>query len=312
MIGTALASLFRVPVAGFPASRMVAVPVIGVMLGSGFQPGLLGEVLPWTVLLGTLPVFIILATMTSYLFYRQVARYDRPTAYFSSLPGGLTEMMLLGVERGGDLRRISLAHATRIVVVIPLSVATFTLFAQPDGPGPERSFVGLDSIPAASFGLLALSAFFGSWMGGRIRLPAAGLIGPMILSGSLYLSGVVQSPPPTLLVATAQLMVGTLVGCRFAGTTFSKVGRDLTYATMASCLMFLVAWLFAIGIGSLTKIGIGQSFLAFSPGGLTEMGFLALSLGQEVALVSVAHLARITLVVFCAALAYRLFLRMVR
>jgi uncharacterized membrane protein AbrB (regulator of aidB expression) len=46
---------------------------------------------------------------------------------------------------------------------------------------------------------------------------------------------------------------------------------------------------------------LSHSFLAYSPGGLTEMSLLALAMDQEVAYVSMMHIARISLVVLAAA-----------
>ncbi len=51
---------------------------------------------------------------------------------------------------------------------------------------------------------------------------------------------------------------------------------------------------------------MSQGFLAYSPGGLTEMSLLALAMGQDVAFVTTIHLVRILLVIGGAALLWRL------
>ena len=49
--------------------------------------------------------------------------------------------------------------------------------------------------------------------------------------------------------------------------------------------------------------------LAFVPGGIAEMGLVALALGQDVAFVSTHHVARVVLVIMLAPLAFRLLRR---
>ena len=47
-----------------------------------------------------------IAAATISAVYRMIGRYD-PSAFFSAMPGGLSETMLLGDDAGGDGRRIA-------------------------------------------------------------------------------------------------------------------------------------------------------------------------------------------------------------
>jgi hypothetical protein len=51
-------------------------------------------------------------------------------------------------------------------------------------------------------------------------------------------------------------------------------------------------------------MSISQAFLAFAPGGLTEMSLLTLAMHQDVAYVSTMHIFRITVVVGVAAVVF--------
>jgi uncharacterized protein len=51
-------------------------------------------------------------------FFRVIGGYDRTTAYFAGMPGGLVEMVSVGEERGGDGRIIALAHSVRILLIV--------------------------------------------------------------------------------------------------------------------------------------------------------------------------------------------------
>jgi len=73
--------------------------------------------------------------------------------------------------------------------------------------------------------------------------------------------------------------------------------------------MLVVAVLFASLVATLIGMPLTQAFLAFSPGGLTEMSLLTLAIGQDIAFVSVTHIVRITLVIAIAPAVFRLILR---
>ena len=44
-----------------------------------------------------------------------------------------------------------------------------------------------------------------------IRLPAPQLIGPMLASGGVYITGLAAAPPPSEIVNLAQLVMGTIM-----------------------------------------------------------------------------------------------------
>ncbi|NIP89215.1 MAG: AbrB family transcriptional regulator, partial [Gammaproteobacteria bacterium] len=41
-------------------------------------------------------------------YFRRIARYGRTTSYFAGIPGGFTQMILIGGAMGGDDRTIAL------------------------------------------------------------------------------------------------------------------------------------------------------------------------------------------------------------
>lgn len=307
MIGNTIAALLRAPLYAPTALRPVMIPVIGVMLGAAFSPAILDMAGRWVATLLLLPPFIVIAGGVSYVYYRRVARYDPVTAFFSAMPGGLNEMLILGSEAGGVDKRIALAHATRILVVVTFVVAFFgfALDVRSDNAA-GRPWLGFASLSALDIVLLTLSAVIGTLVGQRLRLPAATLLGPMVASAAVHLAGWVEVPPPTILVIAAQIVIGTIIGCRFADTALREVLRDMGHGAASSILMILVAIGFAMLVTRLTGVDVSQGFLAFSPGGLTEMSLLALAMGKDVAYISISHTARIAYVIVLAPLAFRL------
>ena len=305
MIGTTAAALLSLPIRGPDRLRPVVIPVIGVMLGAAITPAILDQLAAWTVTLAILPVFLACIAGVSFVSYRRLGGYDPVTAFYCAMPGGLNEMLLLGEAQGGDGRRIALAHAARVLLVIFFVALYFGLVLGVRSGAGGTGWTSLDAIAPRDYAILGACAVLGVPLGRLLRLPAGPVFGPMILSGLTHVLGWVTVAPPTLLIVGAQVVMGTVIGCRFIGSAPRDILRDLTLAVPASLAMLAVAVGFAALLSTLNGIPLSQAFLAFSPGGLTEMSLLTLTLGQDVAFVSVMHIVRITLVIAVAPVAFQ-------
>lgn len=307
MIANTVAAMLRAPIAGPDRLRPFVIPVIGVMLGSGVTADLFGLLGTWVLTLLVLPVFLACAAGISYTVYRRIGRYDPVTAFYSAMPGGLNEMLILGAEAGGDERRIALAHAARVLIII-IFVALFfgLILGVSSGSRGAVQWIGLYQITPLDYAILGFCAVVGALLGQWLGLPAAPVFGPMILSGIAHIAGWVTVAPPTIFVIAAQITIGTVIGTRFIGATLAEIRKDIGLSAIASLLMLIAAVGFAELIVMISGIPLAQAFLAFSPGGLTEMSLLTLAMGQDVTYVSVMHIIRITLVIAVAPFVFKL------
>ena len=301
MIANTVAAMLRAPIAGPNRLRPYVIPVIGVMLGSGVTAEIFGLLGTWLLTLLLLPVFLACAAGISYAVYRRVGGYDPVTAFYSAMPGGLNEMLILGGEAGGDERRIALAHAARVLIIIVFVALFFGLVLGVSSGGRGAvQWIGLFQITALDYVILGLCAVAGALLGKFLGLPAAPVFGPMILSGIAHVFGWVTVAPPTLFIVAAQITIGTVIGTRFIGAAFAEIRKDIGLSAVASFLMLVAAVGFAELIVAISGIPLAQAFLAFSPGGLTEMSLLTLAMGQDVTYVSMMHVIRITVVIALA------------
>lgn len=294
MATTASAAIYGQPIAMSRHLRQVMIAVIGVLLGSAFAPAMLGQIGQWAASLTLLAVFLaILALVIPWLLRR--AGYDRATAYFAALPAGLTEMTAVGMDNGGNPQIIALTHTVRVLMVafsIPFIMVLLAGYERPDGPGPI-----LDGLSARDIALLSACGIFGLWLGARLKLPAGALAGPLALSAIIHLSGLTASSPPTILVSTAQVVLGTSVGARFAGLTVKTSGRTVILAMVVTAGMLLLSGAGAWLLGPLIGVEPLALLLALAPGGVTEMSLIALAMDQDIAFVTTHHVVRIALIV---------------
>lgn len=303
MLATTAASLSGAPLLLPNALRGPMIAVLGVMLGSGFTAELAASIPGWWPSVLALVPYVLVLGGATYLYLRRVEGLEPRTAFFSSAPGGLGEMILLGERSGGDVRTISLIHATRILLIV--SVVPFAARAV----GGLAADGGGNSLPAgadaASLAVLAATGAVGFWLGAKLRLPAWALLGPMLLSALAHGAGLVEGAPPRALVAVAQVVIGASVGARFTGFPLAAVARAVRSGAVLTALMLALSAAVAEAVALATGTPFPPLFLAYVPGGLAEMSLVALSLGVEPAFVALHHIVRIALVVAAAPLLLR-------
>ena len=144
---------------------------------------------------------------------------------------------------------------------------------------------------------MAVAAVLG-WKGGeRLGLFGASILGPMIVTAALSLSGIIHFRPPAEAILAAQFFIGCGIGVHFLGVTW----KELTRIVSAGIAYVLVLAVLAAGFsGLVTVLGLGErvpAFLAFAPGGQAEMTVLAIVTGADLGFVITHHLTRIVLVI---------------
>lgn len=296
MLATTIGSLARLDIAVPGALRTPMLAVLGVLLGSGFTPEMVGQLWGWLPTLLSLPAYVALVTAVSALYLRKVARFDLRTSLFAGAPGGFGEMVILGDQAGGDPRRIALVHAVRvlfIVLSVPLLVRAFGM----DLPAVPRAHAATGWLDIA---MLLLTAALGAWVGKLVRLPAPPLLGGMLMSAVGHALGLLEGAPPAVILAIAQLVIGCSIGCRFAGFRLHDVLGTMVAGLGLTIVMLLASFAVAVVIHLLSDASPLLLLLALVPGGVAEMSVIGLALDVDPAFVATHHIVRIALVVAAA------------
>jgi membrane AbrB-like protein len=310
MIACAAGSIARLPIAASSATRRPMSAVIGVVLGSAFHPGLLAQAAAWIVPIALLPLFLASAAFLCVIYFRRVARFDPPTAYFAGMPGGIAEMVLMGSERGADERMVGLIHGARIflvVFILPFLIRAFE--ADVHAPPLVTALAAPVTTEATGWPLLFWGlgcAVIGSLLGRTLRLPAWHLMGPLFVSALVHLTGLSDFHIPAWAVAAAQVGLGATIGCRFVGLDLATLARTLLLAAGSTAILLVITFGWAFAIGWATGLNPALVALAYSPGGVAEMSMVALSLSLEAGFVIVHHLVRVMLVIVGAPLSFRI------
>lgn len=285
--------------------RAVMVAVLGVFLGSAFTPDVVGRALQWAQALAVLASYIVAGSGLVYLYLRRVGGFDAVTAYFSSTPGGLGEMVIASEEMGGDSRRVSLVHTTRIIIIVIVIPFWFRLAMDVDVPSLMPPTPGVEA-QSLDWAILIGCAAVGWPLAHFCRVPAAALVGPMILSALTHFTGLTEVKPPAVPVAAAQLVIGAAVGCRFVGMALSLVWRTVRVAFVSTLVLLGLGVVMTLIFSNMIGVEPEAMALVLAPGGLAEMSLIALALGVDTAFVSTMHVCRIVIIVILGPSLYRL------
>lgn len=299
MIATTLTSLSGIRLGSPGKARQGVLVIIGVMLGSAFTPDLSGDLSSWVqslvIMLAATAAMMVVAVWFSW----RVAGQSLDTALYSGAPGGLSVLLLMAHESGADIRAVGISHAVRILVLLLAIPPILSAIGHIDLVNSNAtSATQWLAIPALEdIGWLIAAAALGVWVGRLLRLPNRLLFGPALVSSLLHFSGVTHASLPPLLVALAQVIIGTSVGVRFVGVALRDMARQLglaiIQALMLTALAVLAAWLGHL----LTGYSMAAALLAYMPGGAPELSLVALSLNIEPAFVTSHHLLRITVLI---------------
>src|SRR5918994_5707259 len=120
--------------------RRPMIAVLGAMLGTTFTPERLEGALGWIASLAALPVYVLLVGALIFLYLRRCSEFDPTSAFFAATPGGLSEMIALSDQLGGDQRQVSLVHGARLLFI----VSTIPFIAQVFGYEPPERPSSLD------------------------------------------------------------------------------------------------------------------------------------------------------------------------
>ena len=300
-----IAALAGVPMRGIKVLNDAMRTILGVAVGSTFTVTLLISMgAMWPTLL-MVPLMIAAIGAVGVPYFQRLWGFDFATSYYSAMPGGLQDMLIFGEEAGGDVRALSLIHATRVMVIVV--ALPFLLKWAWDADLSNPPGAPASSLAWTQMGLMVFCGVVGWQVAKRVGLFGASILGPLLLAAFFALIGMLQHRPPAEAIWAAQFFIGMGVGSKYAGVSWYEIRRDVT-AALGFCLILLILTvIFAEAIHVFHLAPAMETMLAFAPGGQAEMAVLALIVGADMAFVIAHHVLRIFLVILGAPLAARLF-----
>ncbi|MEM7696565.1 MAG: AbrB family transcriptional regulator [Pseudomonadota bacterium] len=264
--------------------RSVAFVVLGVVIGAAMTPEAAATLLKVPLAMVALAVVMVVSIAASTFVLHRLGGWDRVTALCSSIPGALQVTLVVSAHNGANMERVVIAQSLRLLLLVSAIPLLF------GGEGAALPGDGAGVVDTALTLLLVVGCVV---VFSRVPVPSALVIGPMVLSAVLSVTGALTIAVPHLIASAAFVTIGATVALRFQTVT-AKMLRE---ALGLSLLAFVVAAAVTL-IGSLLTVTfvdepLGAVFLAFAPGGVDAMLALAYLLALEVEFVAALHVARL-------------------
>ena len=289
-VAVTLAGLAGIRISAPPQRLRDAVFVLlGLTIGQGVTPEVFTAMRALTVTLALLGASLFAIIFLTRAVLVQFWSMDRTTAFLSSSPGHLS--YVLGLTEGvrADLKTVSIVQSMRVLALTLLVPVTVTLTGQVP---QQAASVAAQTAPGPLL-MMILAAGVAGYLLQRLRLPAAYLIGGMLVSIVAHVTGLVSGVMSFWLAAAAYVVLGGLIGSRFSGVTWPELRRAFGAGIMVTLLGVALAGVFAVIAHWITGMDLTAVLIAFAPGGLETMAAMSVILGIDPTFVATHHVARL-------------------
>ena len=172
----------------------------------------------------------------------RVTELDRPTASLGMVTGAPRASWPWPSELGGDDRLVAFMQYLRVLVVTlltPLIVPlAFGVHTSGGGPG-DGPLLGTP----AGWALTVGASVLGVLIGPLLRLPAPALLGPLILTAVLTLTGVIgETQVPPLAARGGVSLIGLQIGLGFQRKTLREIARVAWPVALSIAALLVICW----------------------------------------------------------------------
>ena len=312
LVGIVLALLSFAP-SGVPRKAGIAAQgVLGVYIGTMVHRDALTALgSDWPIVLAVAVATLLLSIVAGALLglHRDVTPL---TGALALVAGGASGLVAIARELGGDDRVVAVVQYLRVALItasMPVVVTLVYHAAKTGGSAPPAQ--GPSAPWYLSLAMLVVLVLVGAIGGKLIRLPGAGLLGPMTLTIALELTGTSFGlSVPLALVQIGYAVIGWQAGVAFTRESIRAIGRALPAAL--GLIVFLNVACAGLGILLAHVAGISplEGYLSTSPGGIYAVLATAVETGSNVTFIVAAQVVRVLLMLFAAPLLARGFVKL--
>jgi membrane AbrB-like protein len=233
---------------------------------------------------------------------RKIARIDATTAFFGTVPGGMSEMLVIGDRVGAQPMLLTVAQVVRVTILV-LTLPPAIVWSGATGAEMFAPHV----VPVAWPNLIALLAACGlvALALNALGMTNAWMLGSCMLAALLTVLELEISGMPAYLTNAAQLLIGIMIGQRFQRDEFMRAPRVVIGAAVSTVFLMAACLGLAALLWTYTGLPFAALVAATAPGGLAEMSITAKVLNLGVPIVTAFHVMRVFMITLFTLPAYR-------
>jgi membrane AbrB-like protein len=268
---------------------------LGITVGGIATPETVHGMMTWPLSIVLIAIAMLVTTVAASFYLTAVHGWTAQTAMFAAVPGALSQVVVMAVDRDADLRGIVVVQTVRAIATtigVPIALILFGLAGPArfpvSGPGvmdaPWQAALLIGAGVAAAVGLY------------RVGFSGGFFFGPMVVSAILHGSGFIELRPPGWFANLAMVGLGAVNGSRFAHTPFRTLLHYLG-ASLGSLAVAVGVLLAFVAIAAVTtSVRVSDLVVSYAPGAVDAMMILAIALQADPVFVGACHLARIMVV----------------
>ncbi len=260
----------------------------GVFFGSTVDQETVASFAAWPFSIAALAVSVVGIMVLIPLYLRRVHGYDRETSTLAAVPGALSFVLALALERGADVKRITIVQTSRLALLIIIIPLGFGLFSE-----IKPLVVGSETVlPLGQVALVFALAAVSVPIAYLIKIPAPFFSGPFFSVGVVFGAGQFHGSLPAYILLPALAALGTAIGSRFAGLNLAMLKQGALAGLGSTAIGLTIAGALALPVSYFLALPPLQVWLAFAPGGIDALTVVAFSLGADPAFVAAHQMLR--------------------
>ena len=268
--------------------RTLAFILLGIQTGTAVNADTLYRATQWPLSIVCMSLTVGLIVWACMFYYERLRTWDRATAFFASLPGALSMVILLASSSGADMRRVTISQSVRLfflIAALPMVIAFIS---------PATDLAAATPVAGNIFEIvvLVLASAVTGLLFERFRVPAGLILGAALASAALGLGDVIHGGAPDSILVPANVILGVMIGLRFKGISLPELRTVLGDGFAGFAIAMVIAVAGALFTSFVAGLPLALTLLAFAPGGLEAMTIMAFALNLDPAYVAAHQVAR--------------------
>lgn len=265
--------------------------LLGAQIGTSFTRAVVNDVKADWLNVILVNILIILFALFISLLFKKITRSSIETAFLSSIPGALSQMIVMSEEnKNASVLVVTLSQTSRLLFVVVL-VPLITAFV----PRQSSHVIEVTTGEISFLHILSLILFtmilYYSFK--KISFPVPQLLAPIIVISVWNLTTDLTFNVPYSLIAIAQILFGVRIGLQMYDLSYQLNRRLFAGVLLHNILLIIGTVIITMVFQLFTNHQFTDLFLSAAPGGMAQIIIVGLETGSNVAMISSYHIFRI-------------------
>lgn len=278
--------------------KAVGMVLIGYTIGLSLTNEAIQEIgrqLPY--MFGMTTLLVLLSAIMAY-FIAKLSKINYRTALLSSIPGGMTQIIVMADElKSVNLTIVTVTQTIRLLLIVVGMPLLLMMMGQHEKVALVTNQTVHEATNWQTVVLLILCVVM-SFFGKKIRFPTAFLLVPVLVTMIVQAIGVQTVELPNSFLQFAQLLIGMYIGLSMKPKELENKTKTISLAIVSGLLLFTVAMVLGVLFAKVNSLDLPTALLSLAPGGMDQMGVIAHEIDAQLSMVAGYQIFRAFYIIF--------------